>query len=73
MVPYVGKMRNRGVEVNSDPEFWEFHEKRVDGGPYAPHRNIRKGWGKHGKSGRCRTTKEAVEDRETNDLSAMVK
>ena len=31
-------------------------------------------WGaKHGKSRGCKTTKEVVEDRETTNLSAMVK
>ena len=27
------------MEVSSDPGFWEFHQKEVDGGPCTPCRN----------------------------------
>ena len=33
LVPEVEKKRNKWVEVSSDPGFWEFHQKRVAGGP----------------------------------------
>ena len=57
--------------MSSDSGFLAFHQKGVDGGPGVPCRNL-KGT-KHGKSRGCKTRKEAVEDRETTDLSAMVK
>ena len=59
------------MKVSSDPGFWEFHQKRVDGGPCEPCRTL--GGTEYGKGRGCKTRKEVVEDREPTDLSAMVK
>ena len=59
------------MEVSNDSEFRYFHQKGVDGGLRAPFRNLV--GTKQGKSGGCKTRKDALEDRETTDLSAMGK
>ena len=58
--------RKEKLEVSSDSTFWEFSQKGVNGVPCAPRRTPGDGvdWGtKYGESRRCKTTKEAVEDR----------
>ena len=56
------------MEVSSNSGLWEFHEKGVNGGQCAPCRNL--SWV---GSRRCKTGKEALEDREATNLSVMRK
>ena len=64
-----GGKRNEQVEVNSDPGFWEFHQKGVGGGPCAPCRNPV--GTKRKRSRWCKTRQEGVENREPADPSVM--
>ena len=59
------------MQVGSDPGFRWFHQNGVNSGSCEPCRNLR--GTKHRKSRGCKTRKEAGEDKETTDLSAMVK
>ena len=57
------------MQMNSDPGFRKFQHKWVDAGPC-----MKPGRGTKNRNNRgCKTTKEAVGDRENTDLSVMVK